>query len=164
MSFMLNNTNIQELLNQLIPVGTIIAWNHDYKTTPPDGWALCNGETVTNKFGEKISVPDLRGRSLIMEPGDKNCTNEPNCSTLKFGNYDGKARYTLSKDEMPNHQHHYPGQTTVNGGNFQYAMVSTSGGITTGGPTYGTGGSKPFNNLPPVYAINYIIKIEPVLF
>ncbi|WP_258103558.1 tail fiber protein [Marinoscillum sp. MHG1-6] len=67
------------------PAGTIVMWSG---TTPPNGWALCDG----------TNGPDLRGRFVVgYHSGDSDYN-----STGKTG---GEKAHKLTASEMPGHNH-----------------------------------------------------------
>lgn len=121
------------------PVGGIIIWSGS-ESNIPNNWHLCDGTNGT---------PDLRNQ-FVIGAGD----------TYSVGNTGGESEHTLTINEMPSHSHtltigvtpgstgiNYPTQTKydINDSNF-FAIEST-------------GGSRPHNNLPPYYALCYIMKI-----
>lgn len=71
-----------------VPVGAIMMWSG---TTPPTGWALCDGNNGT---------PNLKGRFVVgYDPGD------PDYNAIhKAG---GSKAVSLTEEEMPNHSHSY---------------------------------------------------------
>ena len=70
----------------IIPKGGIIMWSG---ATPPDGWAICNGENNT---------PDLRGRFIVgYDPHDTDYND-----TKKTG---GKKKVELTAAETPLREH-----------------------------------------------------------
>jgi len=84
---------IKEDGNDLLPSGAIIMWSG---TSPPAGWALCDGS---------VGRPDLRGRFIV---GYENRTTLPahsdnNYKTIK--NEGGEKTHALTKTEMPSHNH-----------------------------------------------------------
>ena len=122
-----------------IPVGGIILWS-GAQTAIPTNWQLCDGTNGT---------PDLRGQFVIGAGGN-----------YEVGNTGGEAKHRLTENEMPRHRH---GNTIAflsqSGGNhYLNASSGASMGFVTGTTTYvGNGGSH--NNLPPYYALCYIMKI-----
>jgi microcystin-dependent protein len=72
--------------NALVPTGAIIMWSG---TTPPSGWALCDGAS---------GRPDLRGKFVV---GYSNL--DIDYSTI--GNQSGEKKHTLTISEMPSHTH-----------------------------------------------------------
>lgn len=71
-----------------VPVGTIVMWNG---STPPAGWALCDGQGET---------PDLRGRFIVGYDTRKEDYNA-------IGNKAGAAAVELTEEQMPAHSHTY---------------------------------------------------------
>lgn len=122
-----------------VPVGGIIMWSGAADAIPT-GWALCDGTSGT---------PDLRGRFVLGGGG-----------SYAVGAVGGEETHKLTVAEMPRHGH------TVT---LQYKRADLTG--STGEPFYnGTmyakdfdssevGGSKSHNNMPPYYALCYIMKL-----
>lgn len=119
------------------PIGGIIIWSGS-ENNIPNNWHLCDGTNGT---------PDLRGRFVIGAGG-----------SYDVGATGGESEHTLTVDEMPSHNHGLPtaarygsiGCVYKTGAeNLNYDSISTN---------Y-TGGSQPHNNLPPYYALCYIMKI-----
>ena len=150
-----------------VPKGGIIMWSG---TTPPEGWALCNGDNGT---------PNLRDKFVI---GSGN--------TYSPGVTGGEASHILSINEIPGHNHggatsgrsadhthnvtsnytgYWEGYDSINWGfsngsgrNFKVA----GGGWSVSGesndhvhtiPSQGSGSAH--NNLPPYYALAFIMKL-----
>lgn len=113
--------------------GIIVAFNG---TTPPTGWAFCDGKNGT---------PDLRDK-FILGKGDKS----------KISDTGGEAEVTLTIDQMPSHTHDIP-----NISQFDRHCGDSSGcaGGSVVGISNATGGGKPHNNMPPYYVLAYIIKL-----
>jgi microcystin-dependent protein len=84
-------TNIN---NGSVPRGVIMMWSG---TTIPDGWALCNGQTVSGMI-----TPNLQGRFVIG-------TNTSYPINLSGGN----ATYTLTAANIPTHSHTASGTNNV---------------------------------------------------
>jgi microcystin-dependent protein len=131
-----------------IPVGGIIMWAGT--VDPPEGWAICDGRIV-----DQISTPDLRGRFIVgANTTLQTATISSGLSTYNIGDYGGEELHTLTIEEMPAHTHKY--QYLINsGGNgtgndWQTAQTTDTGSA---------GGSQPHNNLPPFYALVYIMKV-----
>ena len=120
-----------------IPSGTILMW-YGTEETISAGWQICDGTNET---------PDLRDKFIIGAG-----------STYTLNATGGAATHTLDVTEIPSHNHTVPLDTTwyVNGnGN------STGGNLRDNGPVNSsyTGGGAAHNNLPPYYAIYYIMKL-----
>lgn len=82
----------------LIPKYTIIAY---FKESPPNGWAICNGETVKGADGKDFTTPDLREKFIIG-------TND----------YDNIGGNIGNNEEMITETHMYPHNHS---GNSQYS-------------------------------------------
>ena len=138
-----------------IPKGGIIMWSG---TTVPVGWALCDGSNGT---------PDLRDR-FVVGFGNR-------FGTGKVRNViGGEEDHTLTVSEMPvhshgvndpGHNHTYTGFERMandngNGPDVQYGTpaASTSGNV-TGISIQNAGTGAAHNNLPPYYALAFIMKL-----
>lgn len=162
-------TEVDNKLNDLMPLGSIIMWAY---RTIPNGWHICDG-TILNRdeyedFVDTLgpTLPDLRGRFIVGIDGDE----------FKFRDTGGEKTHTLTLQEIPSHDHNWFGDDDLasyasnwggsvvknsgdydaySQGGYQSKVYSTS---KTGGQSSGT--TKPHNNLPPYYALYYIIKIK----
>lgn len=125
-----------------IPSGGIIAYSGEAETIP-EGWAVCDGENGT---------PDLRGRFILGAS-----------ETHAMGETGGEEEVTLTVDHIPKHAHAY---RIAKGGR---SIVSSSVGNNTGYPylssasdlenTSEAGYNKAHPNMPPYYALIYIMKL-----
>jgi microcystin-dependent protein len=143
-----------------VPVGTILLWSGSTDDIP-DGWALCNGQTVNN-----ITTPNLCDRFVV----------GAGSTSYGVGAQGGNARITLSVDHLPSHSHMYSGDDHVDlvkAGNTGYTaannIVETTGGYDASssdsgnGRVYRTsavGGGTPIDILPPYYALCYIMRVK----
>lgn len=130
----------------MIPKGIIVAWNG---TVAPTGWALCNGANGT---------PDLRGRFIICAGQGAGLTNR------NFAARGGAETVTLSVYEMPAHGHSlnkslYVHQRSFKGEGGSDRPLKDSSGDDYGLTTTATGGGRPHENMPPYYALAYIMKL-----
>ena len=147
--------------------GMIVAWN---STTPPSGWALCDGQNGT---------PDLRGRFILgagkphdaNSPGGSNNNNnlkkhgdnaghDPN-DNYQLAMKSGTTTHTITINEMPRHNHTV---STMGHGVQWFSVFNRSGqhGSEKFRQTLTTsdsGNSQPHNNMPPYYVLTYIIKL-----
>ncbi len=158
---------IKSANDKLVPPGTIIAFHR--ATDLPQGWALCDGTNNT---------PDLRGRFIIATNPTGNATNASGISVRNHGDTGGEEDHTLTVGEMPSHNHGisdsiYTGSAldsvTHIAGNIGTGTEVIAGGVgaTVLGNENGThvhqlearGGSGSHNNMPPFYALTYIMKI-----
>jgi hypothetical protein len=134
-----------------VPSGVILLWSGSAASIPA-GWVLCDG---TN------STPDLRDR-FVVGAG----------STYAVGSTGGSANATLVSHTHtatvtdPGHTHNLPGSTSSGGTvQTQLGVNSTAQNGSTSSATTGisvgisTEGSSATNaNLPPYYALCYIMK------
>ena len=120
--------------SSVIPSGIIVAWSGN-ESNIPSGWVLCNGQNNT---------PDLRGR-FILGVSDSHAVNSTG----------GEETHTLSVNEMPSHNHTYRYSGSDPDTIATTTTVTRDGGYMN---TSSTGGNKPHNNMPPYYALCYIMK------
>ena len=139
---------VTELLNQhreeiesdisaWFPRGIITMWS-GAASAIPFGWALCNGQNGT---------PDLRDR-FVVGAG----------SSYAVGAKGGEASHTLTVEEMPRHSHSVSSLSSTSSGSLPVG----SGGSrleNSSKTTVATGGNAAHNNLPPYYALCYIMKL-----
>ena len=107
-------------------------------TAIPTGWLLCNGSNNT---------PDLRNRFIV---GAGN--------SYSVGATGGEATHTLTVAEMPSHNHSI-NHADDNGNTYGQIGYEWNGRTTsTRASTNYTGGGQAHNNLPPYYALCFIMK------
>lgn len=143
-------TTIEEMKPHLMPKGAIVMWSG---TTPPAGWAICNGKNDT---------PNLSGRFIV---GVGKSSDEE--TDYQLNTTGGKEKVLLKAEEcaMPSHSHKYSYvyRTNTNDGNTYLSMTKSSGGeylrIKTTTTTEASTTAKPHNNIPPYYVLAYIMKI-----
>lgn len=143
--------NLQAQISSLgiIPAGVIVMWAG---TTPPSGWALCDGT---------LGTPDLRGKFIVGY-------NSANPDYSPIGKTGGEEKHVLTVNELPPHSHavdRFTVKAAINiGGDQVFAFgAGTSGtGVAAASidtsATYGTF-SAPHENRPPYYTLAYIIKL-----
>ena len=133
----------------IAPIGSIIMWS-GAKDNIPQGWVLCDGNN---------STPDLRGKFILGAGGKYN----PN-------DVGGSETVTLTLDQMPRHRHEYKFKGADNTGgwdsdNIFYDSTShynddahSNTKVTeyTGGNS--NGDTEPHNNMPPYYALCFIMR------
>lgn len=168
---------LAETLSQgLLPIGAVIAYGG---TAAPQGWHLCDGTPhgspdLADLIGP--NTPDLRGRFVLAASSARPAASEGGAETVP-----------LTTAQMPSHSHGgvTAGQSQTHShsnptGNYQnwnipgsgvgYENILTIGGGTPYDP--GTGGASTdhthgisaegsgaaHENMPPYYALTYIIK------
>ena len=126
-----------------LPSGAIIMWSGKIADIPL-GWALCNGLNGT---------PDLRDRFIVGARQDDAGVAKTNVSGSLTLN-GGEAYHKLTIAEMPSHTH-------SESGHFNHGAQHRDDnvGAQTTRQTGATGGDQPHNNLPPYYALAYIMKL-----
>ena len=130
-----NNTS------SIIPSGVIMMY---YGNNIPDGWALCDGTNGT---------PDLRNR-FIIGAGD----------TYTSGDTGGESVHILTIDEMPKHSHKMKydstGWTAIRQSHGTDGIVENTTSSYDGQySTEEVGNGNAHNNMPPYYALCYIMKL-----
>lgn len=145
-----------------VPKGGVIMWSGAI-TAIPEGWALCDGANGT---------PNLRDR-FVVGAG----------STYAVGATGGEATHILTTLEIPSHTHiqdahnhsqnphrHVQAQVGVSSGSGQTVADNsttdewgTASTTATNNPVTPTnqyaGGGQAHNNLPPYYALAFIMKL-----
>ena len=142
-----------------IPVGGIIMWS---TSDIPKNWALCDGKTY-----EGIKTPDLIDLFIV---------GAGNLYTLDKNG--GESTVTLTIDEIPSHNHEITDnghshtipatkidKTGQDSGQSNYLQpvdntTIASGDDITNITINNSGGGLPHNNLPPYYALYYIMRIK----
>lgn len=128
-------------LSAAVPVGSIVMWSGSIASIPAK-WVLCNGLNGT---------PNLTNR-FVLGAGN----------TYAVGATGGEATHTLTVNEMPSHSHTVEaGGSTNNDSNYTlFPWLATILDACLGNKTTSTvGGNQPHNNMPPYYALAYIMRI-----
>jgi len=140
-----------------VPVGTVVSY---VGKTAPDGWLMCDGSSIARSTYPNLydliggNVPDLRSRFLVCAGQGAGLSDRPLYQT------GGEENHKLVASEMPKHTH----SLGVGGGN---RGDSPGSGNSEGWASNNTvftevsstaGGDGAHNNMPPFYAINFIIK------
>lgn len=138
---------------------------------PPDGWLACNGAILlkadfpdlfaaigtTFNSGtvpaDSFMVPDLRGRMPLGM-----ASWEPSFDSM--GEKGGTKEVVLTTEQIPNHAHAQYITANVGGGAVRNDYTSDSAGIAypQGINTGYTGGGQAHTNMPPYFALNFVIK------
>ncbi len=146
------------IVGALVPIGGIIMWSG---TTVPSSWALCNGSNGT---------PNLTNRFIVAADSltKTGITTQSGTSPYDPGDVGGSADATLVSHSHgvndPGHQHGYKISTT--GGaredtpfdNFIYQTDGFTTSVGTGVTIAPSGNSATNANLPPYYALAFIMR------
>jgi len=131
-----------------VPIGTIVMWSNYGEAGIPSGWALCDGQA---------GRPDLRNRFVVGSG-----------SSYNVGNTGGSADAIVVSHAHsitdPGHSHgvFLGGSSSGAGFNSNNRSISLPATTTaTTGITIAAAGESGANaNLPPYYAVAFIIKIS----
>ena len=155
-SYNLANTRF---VHQVLPYGAIIMW-YGAVTTIPLGWTLCNGSNNT---------PDLRGMFIVGAGGAYTKGDSGGTADAVVVSHTHDITEPDQGNSITGHHHaipSYQGTTGVTGNIAGIGVAQTaapSGAFTDFSPTGITintaGVSGTGKNLPPYYAICYIMKI-----
>lgn len=130
-----------------LPAGCIIMWGGTIASIP-SGWKLCDGTNGT---------PDLRDRFVVGASQDNGGVAKTNVSGA-LTQTGGEAKHTLTIEEIPAHTHSYRWYPSwrFSGDSEWGAKGSPDDSHQTGS----AGGGQAHNNLPPYYALAYIMKTQ----
>jgi microcystin-dependent protein len=169
----LNNLNVMNDFYFTSFTGIIVAWSGEIINIPP-GWGLCDGSIYKDISNNPIQSPDLRSKFILGASKPNTQTNAkygqpigPNYQPInssgwltprQVGSQGGDEIHQLSIPEMPSHTHTYQNILTtsdnvsgpIGSGNDANNKTENSGTI---------GSNIPHNNMPPYYALAYIIKL-----
>ncbi len=125
-----------------VPLGGIIMWSGKANMIP-DGWALCDGQYGT---------PDLRGRFVLGVGG-----------SYGVGATGGSETVTLTVEQMPSHQHGFSYRGAGMAGAWQnsntfFDRTGNYPGNSNSITTDAAGGNQPHPNMPPYYALCFIMR------
>jgi hypothetical protein len=147
---------VADALVNRIPAGVITLWSGSIISVPT-GWALCNGGNGT---------PDLRDR-FIVGAGSIYAVNAVGGSANAIVVDHTHTANSVVSD--PGHSHGYtsPASTTSDAAGFDTEIATTAAantatattGITVATTVNSTGSSATNANLPPYYALAYIMKL-----
>ena len=139
----------------LVPLGGIIMWSG---TTIPTGWALCNGSNGTPNLQDRFIVGAGSRYAVAATGGSANATLVSHSHTA------------TSSVSDPGHLHRVPnsGSAGANISAFGQGGVNNQGtyntfsgvtGITVSTSITATGSSATNANLPPYYALAFIMRV-----
>ena len=138
------------------PVGTIVAWAGSVASIPSE-YQLCDGSAAQTTALSAITganVPDLRERFIVGAGGDNSTV--AGSTGYAVDATGGANTVTLNINQIPAHTHQYnrANSRNVSDGGVVGAEVLNNNFQTSGS----AGGGQAHENLPPYYALCYIIK------
>lgn len=149
-------------LNPGVPVGVISIWSGTADSIP-EGWAICDGSNGT---------PDLTGRFVVGAGASASSAKAGDGGQAYVKGATGGAREVkLTVDQMPKHYHEYFGDDQLD---THATRVRDQGGYDATSERRGSsawfktkevggdasGGTAAHENLPPYYALFYIMKVK----
>ena len=172
------NKGIKGVTGSGTPIGQIVAWSGNI-SPPPSGYFVCDGRSLNKNTysslfavtgyihggsGDNFNIPDLRDKFIVGAYSDGSDTTYPEIKPSATG---GTAYGSL-----PSHYHNMPGDdqlsaannvagwTNTSDGTFNYDANSTLSGNGQVWRTTTVGSSTENTNLPPYYALAYVIKYQ----
>ena len=158
--------------------GEIVAWSGLMTDSDiPNGFFLCDGRSLNKNTydalfaitgyihggsGDNFNIPDLRDKFIVGAYSDGSDTTYPQVKPSATG---GAATHTLTIDEMPSHNHPHTDNR------YWTDDASVTNDFSFSGSDYemsrfqsvaSQGGGQAHNNLPPYYALAYIINATGV--
>lgn len=162
----IRQTVIDEPSSGVVPIGAIVMYSGSIATLP-SGWAFCNGTNGT---------PDLRDKFIIgaaADSGGQANTTVTGSTTKSGGNKDAVAVSHNHGVTDAGHSHTYTGSIGEDGSGtsgrsfpmFDTPAVATASftfapSNTTGISVNSAGESGTNKNLPPYYALAFIMRIS----
>ena len=151
--------------NGNIPIGGIIMW-YGSVANIPTSWRLCDGQSYSTAIGT-IATPDLRDKFVVGATGDTTDTTYPSLSPgADGGSADSSlvqhhhlvVNTTASNNDVSG-THPYISQSSTDGGYDLKGNADSASYIPNVGKTSSAGNSATNANLPPYYALAYIMRI-----
>lgn len=121
----------------MLPRGIIVNWSGAANAIP-SGWALCNGQNGT---------PNLLNKFVVAAG-----------SSYSVGAQGGAATHTLTVAELPRHSHDIYSAQNGAGATVQPGSYPRDSNRILDN-TSSVGGGQSHNNMPPYYALCYIMKL-----
>ena len=155
-----NNGNLS--LTGIVPVGGIIMWSgtiSQIRQLAPN-WQLCDGTNGTPDLRSRFIIgaaTDNQGGQALSNPLNQLANNQQ-LTAYQPNDYGGEETHLLSVDEIPAHQHGGPGSGCSGQSCPENGSIFDGFGNTQNSNP--TGGSQPHNNMPPFYALAFIIKLQ----
>jgi microcystin-dependent protein len=151
-----------------VPIGAILMWSgqavqQDSNLNPtngvPVGWAICDGTNGT---------PDLRSRFIVGAQGTNQVAGT-DLTGYNTGDMGGEEFHQLTVPEMPSHNHlanivggsdqtYEAPYASTDVGDQSFRLTTFTGGDPNNIDANGNPLTLPHNNMPPFYALAYIMK------
>jgi len=175
---MMMETSLQNLMQVRLPAGVIVMWSGSIASIPA-GWLLCNGANGTPNLQDRFIVGAGSGYSVAATGGSANATLPAHDhtfsgsnSTSTQGNHSHQVKTKTQDDStirpVSNSRGgmaaaHYEGSAYYRYDDLTGAYMLASNGdhshsVTISGSTSSNGSSATNANLPPYYALAYIMK------
>lgn len=110
----------------------------------PDLYAILDTSLIVD--ADNFVVPDLRGRFVLGVS-----------TTYAEGATGGEVSHTLTEAELPSHTHQTANNVLETAGTLNRSVGSGSESRYRNATTTATGGNQAHNNMPPYYALKYVI-------
>lgn len=144
----------------------MIAMWSGQSTNIPDGWALCNGQNGTPNLTDKFII----GAGAKYSPGNTGGEEIHTLTTTELPSHKHTITHTLKTSTAGNHTHGYTKPDSGPGGSNGWDMTDSRNSETdeagshshdiTGSITCAsTGSGAAHNNMPPYYALCFIMKL-----
>jgi microcystin-dependent protein len=149
-----SNLTVTKSLN-ILPRGTVVAYTG---TSAPSGWAVCDGKMLTGFDGTRFRAPDLRSRFIL------GAGSGPGLTKRTYGDLGGREKVKLTTDQLPSHNHGiinayaWPNSHT-SPCRYIVGKSCQSGTGRSASATSATGKGESHDNMPPYYALLYIVKL-----
>ena len=154
----MNNLNVTGDFNFKTFKGIIVAFSGNIEDISL-GWGLCDGTLYTALDNTKLQSPDLRSKFILGASKPNTIFNSSSKLTpQQVDTQGGEETHVLSEDEMPSHIHSFTNVLTWHNG--VNGSISSGDDANNKSENSGsTGNNVPHNNMPPYYALAYIIKL-----
>jgi len=147
---------VNTAITSAFPSGGIILWSGSIATIPT-GWVLCNGSNSTPDLRDKFIVGAGNSYAVAATGGSANAITVAHTHTATSTVIDPGHAHTYLKNVQP--QYTGTGIYTTDVWDNQSATTSTaSTGISVSTTVASAGSSGTNANLPPYYALCYIMK------